>query len=109
VPATSPHRQLNLFSSEPNPVKTARVPRQKKTPRCENCAECFLSDREVAKRYDVSRASVWRWLANEPTFPTPVKLSAGTSRWKLSDLIQFEAKARKAERKKRSATKLGAG
>jgi len=100
---------LNLFSSEPNLAKTSRVPRQKKTSRCESCAECFLSDREVAKRYDIARVTVWRWLANDPTFPAPVKLSAGTSRWKLSDLIQFEAKARKTERKKRSATKLGAG
>lgn len=100
---------MNLFSADPKPVKSTRVAPQKKTPQCENCAECFLSDREVAKRYDVSRASVWRWLANEPTFPAPVRLSAGTSRWKLSDLVQFEAKARKAERKERAATKLGAG
>jgi predicted DNA-binding transcriptional regulator AlpA len=100
--------QLDMFLSEAAPVSIGDTAVKKQTAQCVRCIECFLSDREVAKRYDISRASVWRWLASEPTFPAPVKLSAGTSRWKLSDLIQFEAKARKAERKKRSATTLGA-
>ena len=51
----------------------------------------YLSDKSVAERYDTSRATVWRW-AREDDFPTPVKLSNGTTRWKLSDLQAWEAK-----------------
>lgn len=51
----------------------------------------YFQDAEVAHRYGVSRASIWRWVKSDPTFPKPVQLSAGCSRWRLSDLDAWEA------------------
>jgi prophage regulatory protein len=50
----------------------------------------YLSDKSVAERYDTSRNTIWRWV-RENRFPAPIKLSNGTSRWKLSDLQSWEA------------------
>lgn len=50
----------------------------------------YLSDKSVATRYDSSRATVWRW-ANEGRLPKPIKLTNGTTRWKLADLERWEA------------------
>ena len=52
--------------------------------------ERFLSDQAVAKRYDVSRATIWRW-TSEGRFPRPVRLTEGCTRWRESDLEQWEA------------------
>ena len=51
----------------------------------------YLSDRTVADRYNTSRNTIWRWV-REGRFPQPVKLSTGTTRWKLSDLQSWEAR-----------------
>ena len=51
----------------------------------------FLRDVAVAERYSVSRQTVWRWVKHLDGFPNPINLSPGTSRWRLSELIQFEA------------------
>jgi len=50
----------------------------------------YFQDHEVGKRYGVSRASVWRWLKDDPTFPKPVALSPGTTRWRVDDLERWE-------------------
>ena len=50
----------------------------------------YISDLQLAQRFGVSRATVWRW-AQHGKFPQPVKLSPGTSRWKLSAVEQWEA------------------
>lgn len=55
----------------------------------------YVTDREVARRYDISRACVWRWAA-EGVIPRPVKLAANTSRWDVRELDRFEAE--RAER-----------
>lgn len=50
----------------------------------------FLSDKQVADRYSVSRISIWRW-QKQGHFPKPVSLSPGCTRWKLSDIEAWEA------------------
>ncbi|WP_342070155.1 helix-turn-helix transcriptional regulator [Yoonia algicola] len=35
----------------------------------------YLSDKQVAARYAVDRAAIWRWCKVEPDFPGPVKLT----------------------------------
>ncbi len=50
-----------------------------------------LSDKAVAIRFEISRATVWRWV-KENKFPKPIKLSPGSTRWKLSDIEAWEAK-----------------
>jgi prophage regulatory protein len=49
----------------------------------------FLRDIEVAIRYDISRSTIWRWLKNGK-FPRPVKLGAASTRWRISDLEEWE-------------------
>lgn len=55
----------------------------------------FLTDRDIAARFSISRNSVWR-LVKTGQLPAPIKLFAGSTRWKLSELEAFEA-ARAAE------------
>ena len=51
----------------------------------------YLSDRQVAGRYGVGRATPWRWASNCDTgFPSPVKV-VGCSRWRLADLEKWES------------------
>lgn len=49
----------------------------------------YLKDIEVAKRYNISRPTIWRWVKNEK-FPRPIKLGEGSTRWRLSDLERWE-------------------
>lgn len=51
----------------------------------------FLSDKQVAARYGVSRPTIWGWLRKDPTFPKPVPLSPGCTRWKLAEIEAWEA------------------
>ena len=50
----------------------------------------FLSDLQVCERYNIKRATVWGWAKKDSTFPKPIKLSNGTTRWKLADLEAWE-------------------
>lgn len=50
----------------------------------------FLSIQQVADRYDVNKATIWRW-GKDPAFPKPIALSAGCTRWRLADLEAWEA------------------
>lgn len=51
----------------------------------------YLTDRQAAARYSVSRNTVWRW-AKDGTFPKPAQLSPQCTRWRLADLEAWEAK-----------------
>ena len=53
--------------------------------------QTYLSDSNTGKLYGVARQTIWRWLATDPTFPKPIKLSPGCTRWKLSELETWEA------------------
>lgn len=50
----------------------------------------YLSDRQLAERYGVTVQSIWRWHRDDATFPRSVKLSSGTTRWKLSEIEAWE-------------------
>jgi len=49
----------------------------------------YISDIAVAERYQVSRATIWRW-AQSKRFPEPIKLSVGCTRWRLADIEKWE-------------------
>ena len=53
--------------------------------------ETYLSDQDIAKRYGVTRQAIWRW-HREGDFPRVVRLSAGCSRWRLSEVEAWEAR-----------------
>jgi prophage regulatory protein len=48
----------------------------------------YFSDKALAERYEVSRATIWRW-CKEDNLPKPKKLN-GSTRWLLSDLEAWE-------------------
>lgn len=50
----------------------------------------YLSDVQVARRYGVHRSTPWRWLRSDPSYPKPVALSPGCTRWRLEDLLTWE-------------------
>lgn len=54
-------------------------------------ANHYLQDTEVADRFGVSRATIWRWTKNDPSFPKPVHLSPGCSRWPVDGQDGLEA------------------
>ncbi len=53
--------------------------------------ERYLSVKEVADRYSVSVQTVWRHAKDSPHFPKPIKVLSGSTRWKLRDLVAYEA------------------
>ena len=50
----------------------------------------YVSDSFLAERYSVHRVTIWRWV-REGKFPSPIKLTAGCSRWRMSDVERHEA------------------
>ena len=50
----------------------------------------FLTDKQVADRYGITRTTVWRWRKTDPTFPQPVTLSPGCVRFRKVDLEVWE-------------------
>lgn len=51
----------------------------------------YLSDTQVAARYGVHRSTPWRWIKADKSFPKPVMLTPGCTRWNLSELETWEA------------------
>ena len=51
----------------------------------------FLSDKQIAERFGISRVTVWRWRKADPTFPQPITLSTGCVRFRLADVEKWEA------------------
>jgi predicted DNA-binding transcriptional regulator AlpA len=57
--------------------------------------QLFFSDAQVAKRYGVSRATVWRWV-RRGILPKPVSISPGCTRWRGDQLDERDAKREQA-------------
>ena len=51
--------------------------------------QIYLSDKQLAERFSVGRATIWRWIKDQ-NFPKPIKLSENCTRWRLSDVEQWE-------------------
>lgn len=50
----------------------------------------YLTVNDVATRLSVSKDTIWRW-ARLGTSPEAVRLSAGVTRWRLTDIEAREA------------------
>lgn len=57
-------------------------------------AEELLSVKQVARRWNVGVATIWRWSANG-TMPEVVRLGPGITRWRYSDIVAHEAAGQK--------------
>jgi len=53
-------------------------------------AKRYASDRDLSKRYNVSRATPWNW-AKAGKFPKPKKIGPNTTRWDLDEVERHEA------------------
>ena len=54
-------------------------------------AETFVPPKSVAERYATHPATIWRWAADDRNpFPKPIKITAGCTRWRMSDLVAWE-------------------
>lgn len=53
--------------------------------------ETYYSIYQLSVRYGIHRSTLWRWVKTDPTFPQPVKLSRGCTRWKLSEIEAWDA------------------
>lgn len=49
----------------------------------------YLSVDQVARRFGVSKDTIWRWKRNGD-FPAPVKLGGTTTRWRLAEIEEWE-------------------
>lgn len=56
----------------------------------------YLTAQQVADRYSVTKATIWRWVRTDPTFPRPVKFSEQATRFELSALEAWETTRRAA-------------
>lgn len=54
--------------------------------------ETYLSDDDLAKRFGVTRPTIWRWVKKE-SLPAPVKLSGNCTRWITAEVAEW-AKSR---------------
>lgn len=61
--------------------------------------EIYLSDRQLGERYSVHYLTPRRWANEDATFPKPVKLSPGCTRWRLSEIEAWEAAKAAAQAK----------
>jgi len=46
----------------------------------------FAKDTEVADHLNCSRSHVWSMVKKNPTFPRPIKISPGMTRFRWSDI-----------------------
>ena len=53
----------------------------------------YFTDKQVAERFGVARETIWRW-RDKGDFPKPYKLGPNMTRWRLSDLEEWEASLR---------------
>lgn len=56
-----------------------------------NAETFYLSVEQVAERYGVSPDSIWRW-KRDGDFPAAVRLGKNCTRWRLSDLLEYEGR-----------------
>ena len=49
----------------------------------------YISDNQLAERYYVSRATIWRW-SQKGILPRPVQLSPGCTRWRLDEIEKHD-------------------
>ena len=56
----------------------------------------LATDQQVAKHIKSSRSQVWVLVKKNPAFPKPLRITAGMTRWRWADVLEWE-KSLKAE------------
>lgn len=64
---------------------------ENRTTNTPSVSTAYFSASSVAKRYQVSVNTIWRWSREiRGNFPQPVKLGIRSTRWRVSDLEAWE-------------------
>jgi len=50
----------------------------------------LASDYQLAKHIKCSRSQVWALVKKNPTFPKPLRITAGMTRWRWADVLEWE-------------------
>lgn len=50
----------------------------------------YISDKQLAARFAVTRPTIWRWVKYDVAFPKPIILSRGCTRWKQAEVETWE-------------------
>lgn len=53
-------------------------------------ASTYATVRDLATRYGVAPSTIWRW-CDRGTYPRPIHLMPGTTRWRMADVLRWEA------------------
>ena len=64
--------------------------------------QLYLSAADLATRYNVSKRTVWRWVA-QGNMPKPEELPGNVRRWRLADIERIEAAAHAAAHSEQTA------
>lgn len=64
----------------------------------------YLTDRQLAEHYSVSRATIWRWV-QQGRLPQPIQISPGTTRFS-AEAIEQRDREREAATLKQSAGRM---
>ena len=56
----------------------------------------FVSAAQLAERYDVSKATIWRWVRRD-ILPSPIKLSEQCTRFDLQEIEKRDAERGQAD------------
>jgi prophage regulatory protein len=78
-------RKLEKAARSPRLVRPAKSQSPQAPP-----GEEFLSVKQLARRWNVGVATVWRW-NKAGDIPKSVVLGPGTTRWRQSEIVAFEA------------------
>jgi prophage regulatory protein len=105
--AAAPDEPLAVAPADGPPAAASKGPRARTARSDTSQGSLFLTDIAVAKRYSVSRPTIWRWVKSLDGFPSPIQISAGTTRWRLVDLeawdeAQVSTRSTKTPRKGRA-------
>jgi hypothetical protein len=57
--------------------------------------ELYYDAHFLARRYHVHPMTIWKWRSKH-VLPAPVRLAANTTRWRGSDILDFELKRQEA-------------
>jgi prophage regulatory protein len=90
APAVVPPVEPQVLASEPFDIPhSTRLSFERFSEILPPEKEEFLSDKDVARRYGVTKQTIWRWQKNNSNFPKP-RRQYGSARWRLSELIAYE-------------------
>lgn len=56
--------------------------------------QLYIRDTEIGQRLGTCRQTPWRLAKVDPTFPKPIRLTPGCTRWLLSEVEAWEASKR---------------